>query len=496
MKQVAFDEMVSRMKARICGTWAEKEKDFEKKAELILKAFCWADDRKFKGIQGLDLFEEFSRLRSWHERIYYPKSREAENYSENQYFRPLHKNSIYTVFQKDYPNVSFYEKRPTKSFLIHLALALRMDADWLNQLLRMYGYLPLHSKNLYHLSVYSVLCNADCLKNPFLEAEEKYRTALNILTEEQSSLCKTVSEPLFTTVLNQKLYANRQYIGNNDFFYAFVRSNIASMTERRSKIIKEHNRLLAVLKQIYDVETHDKSWSERQQKYSLYSFIMQFCKVSRNKERYGHKTFSTDLQGYIEKGTHIPTREIMIILWFYLACFYQSPKVSCSELYYKNCRRAGVAERFFQKDERNEYMSPTETGIAQPYRFDIHSYLFGETVPAEETAEKSFVWKGRDFVHTVNNWLIRYGWAPLSIADRFDAAFMMLENITITDKTVCYNEGFRNIKDDLSGDEYFTFQSNECPAFPVYVCSSMFEAIQKRTANIDKLLECEMKEPV
>ncbi len=90
-----------------------------------------------------------------------------------------------------------------QEFIKHICVAFKLDKYTCNDCLTAYGYLPLHSKNLHDLAVYSVLsttenCEADI--NPLSLVKERYLKALDLLrgSSGMPTPHKTISTSLLT----------------------------------------------------------------------------------------------------------------------------------------------------------------------------------------------------------------------------------------------------------------------------------------------------------
>lgn len=312
-----------------------------------------------------------------------------------------------------------------QEFIKHICVAFRLDKDTCNDCLTAYGYLPLHSKNLHDLAVYSVLsttenCEADI--NPLSLVKERYLKALDLLRG--SSGMPTPHETISTSLLTDEIEKDK--IFDEEHFLSYVKKNAAYLNWRHSAILKEHSRLVKVFKYLYDKQQKGADWSKEEAQYSLFSFVNRFCKEIDHAHFADRliKDVQNDGKDYNRANRH-PTREIMIILWLYEEFFRGNPAITCPRRY---ARAIGSCCETF-----------TEYGD-EKIRFDIQKYLFGHATSRGGmrvtiggypcTAETYF--NGVNVKAMINAKLQSYGYSILSgTSSRFDSVILRLLTLKI-----------------------------------------------------------------
>ena len=312
-----------------------------------------------------------------------------------------------------------------QEFIKHICVAFKLDKYTCNDCLTAYGYLPLHSKNLHDLAVYSVLsttenCEADI--NPLSLVKERYLKALDLLRG--SSGMPTPHKTISTSLLTGEIEKDK--IFDEEHFLSYVKKNAAYLNWRHSAILKEHSRLVKVFQDLYDNLRNGADWSNEEAQYSLFLFVNKFCK------RIDHRHFAdrlindvqNDGKDYDRANRH-PTREIMIILWLYEEFFRGNPAITCPRRY---ARAIGSCCETF-----------TEYGD-EKIRFDIQKYLFGHATSRGGmrvtiggypcTAETYF--NGVNVKAMINAKLQSYGYSILSgTSSRFDSVILRLLTLKI-----------------------------------------------------------------
>lgn len=348
------------------------------------------------------------------------------------------------------------ENDPPADFIIHMAIAFKLKPDELDKLLKDYGYLPLHVRNLHHLAIYAVLSKCDRKDNryeQFNTVKEWYFEALEICkaekteekatekpaSEERNEEGDTVHElPGLTQGLQDELKELYQLQGivEKAQFLTFVKDHYALFRQRHSAILNEHTRLASVLSELNrrGGKGYGKCWTEAicwdidkikdseicqpnvveegdnrckycpeqdLKTYNFECFVEHFCKEMKQKDFRSH--LKTHIHG---KKTHHPSRECMILLWLFAEIYRNHEPIS----YPPNYR-----DYVLGKNENNE----NEKFFGD--KFDIAQYLFGRA--ADPNGSKR-IWNGADVKRTINKELGAHDWGMLNQKLPFDRMIM------------------------------------------------------------------------
>ena len=313
-----------------------------------------------------------------------------------------------------------------QEFIKHICVAFKLDKYTCNDCLTAYGYLPLHSKNLHDLAVYSVLsttenCEADI--NPLSLVKERYLKALDLLRG--SSGMPTPHKTISTSLLTGEIEKDK--IFDEEHFLSYVKKNAAYLNWRHSAILKEHSRLVKVFQYLYDKQQKGADWSKEEARYSLFSFINSFCKKIDHRHFAERliKDVQNDGKDYNRANRH-PTREIMIIPWLYEEFFRGNPAIICPKSYER------AISNFCYKtfDEYGEVK----------IKFDIQKYLFGDMTASIKSTVKiggntysaDPYFNGSNVKEMINSKLSRYGYSILSTqSSYFDRIIIKLLSLKI-----------------------------------------------------------------
>ena len=310
---------------------------------------------------------------------------------------------------------------PDPEFIQHFCAAFRMDHDACNDFLTTCGYLPLHSKNLHNLAVYSVLSTMDTLAgNPLELIKDRYFKALTIL-EESSGNVPVGSLAILTQLLTKEVESVQGF--DEEHYFSYIQKNAPYLNWRHSAILAEHSRLVKVFQYLYDDRQKGADWSETEANYSLFSFVNRFCKeIDHN--HFGNRLIKDILEDgrKMDRENRHPTREILILLWLYEECFRCSPPIRCPKKYTASVGRTCCTS------------VPGLDGEPQ-FFFDIHRSLFG-TDAFRPTVKISFegnkypaelYFDGTSFHRQIlNPRLSEYGYSMLSESNPFDRLIMKL----------------------------------------------------------------------
>ena len=311
----------------------------------------------------------------------------------------------------------------------HICVAFRMDQDACNTCLEAYGYLPLHSKNLHDLAIYSVLATIENISsddNPLLMVKERYFKGLDLIKRNQSA--SQSLDTVETQVLTDEIKSAKHFDENQ--LISYLQKNASYLNWRHSAILEEHRRLIKVFQHLYYDRQKGAFWSSEESKYSLFSFVNQFCK------KISYKDFGERLINDIrrdgkknDRGNKHPTREIMILLWLYEECFRNSLPIFCPSKYTKS-----IAPGFWEKTNICD-----ENGGART-KFNIHEYLFGETSVQKKVKVNigrqqctgNYYFVGADAKQIINDNLEKFGYSRLSSTDSiFDRVIMELLTLRV-----------------------------------------------------------------
>lgn len=311
-----------------------------------------------------------------------------------------------------------------QEFIKHICTAFKLDQDSCNDCLTTYGHLPLHSKNLHDLAIYSVLTTIDeTTDNPLLLVKERYFKACELVRKKPTK--SSVITAIETQLLTKEIESAKQF--DEKKFFSYVNKNAAYLNWRHSAILDEHKRLVTVFQYLYDIQQKGSYWSTTESNYSLFSFVNRFCK------KISHQDFGERLISEIQRDgkkskreNRHPTREIMIILWLYESCFRGSERLLCPPKY-----TASISPNFLKKadffgEDRVE--------------FDIHNYLFGKSNIRDKISVSingsncagELIFDGAKVRWTINEKLTHYGYSVLSSASScFDKIIMKLLTLKI-----------------------------------------------------------------
>lgn len=294
-------------------------------------------------------------------------------------------------------------KRPGAECILHFAVALHLTPEECDALLRDYGYLPLHVKNIHHLAIYAVLRenrrsdhkNYLC----FALLRQMFEDAGRLVSDGQDVESVEADEANAfrdndTNMIRSHLFGQDRL--NADNYLAYISKHRDVFNYLHSAIRKEYFRLIDVFQTLYDADGKLQCWDGGEGDYSLFQFLRMFC------GDYDRKHFNENLRTIIEENGRHPTRGIMIVLWLYEYCFLEAEPVYITEAY--------------QKSIEQEKVSICVDGDT----LDVGRYL---TNAEHETRDH---WDFSDLKAHINEKLQDFGWQPLSQNSVFDSVIHIL----------------------------------------------------------------------
>lgn len=305
-------------------------------------------------------------------------------------------------------------KKPQAEFLLHMAVAFRLSPGECDGLLKSYGYLPLHVKNLHHLAIYTVLSRYGGTS----EAQAQEHSQFDQVRELYLSVCGLVgqgggagpAEAAFretgtfcggnTEAIRRRLFTEGNLTAEN--LLELVSEHRNTFTSLHSAIRKDYFSLLDAFQPLYDVQMKGELWDGEEGPFCLFAFLNRFCGP------FDHKHFNENVRTIIKNRGRHPTREFLIILWLYDYCFRRAEPVHITPDYRKKL-----------KNDRLRACC-TDRG-----RLDLGRYLCGGD---HETAE---AWDFAELVAYINRRLQEFGWSPLSRGIAFDLAVLSLGSFTL-----------------------------------------------------------------
>ncbi len=261
-------------------------------------------------------------------------------------------------------------------FIQHICLAFRLGVEDCNTLLRTYGHLPLHSKNIHNMAVYTVLSSAHLISGNLLAAVKKlFFGALQVVGDKKK---RPVRENKDTKALMDEIISKGVF--DSEKFMEYIKAYAPLLNWRHSAIINEHDRLASAMRFVYmplalkpakTVGTKEIfDWESPEERYCLFNFLNSFCMELQS--NHFVERFIGDIQNDGKKasegksgsfvGNRHPTRESMILLWLFEDFFRNSAPVPCPK------RAVAVLGK--------EYFSG-EADTEGKVLFDIQKYLFG-----------------------------------------------------------------------------------------------------------------------
>lgn len=321
------------------------------------------------------------------------------------------------------------------AFILHTAVAFMVDPVQLDDILRSYGFHPLHVRNIHHLAIYTVL--VECAQfgsdipdsyNPFDKVREMYGNARKILntseigTEEQH--CTDAS----TATMRKDLIDSKNLTEKN--FLSIVENDKRAFSMRHSLILEDHHKFAVLFSGIYDnyqlyqyrkkhgdqrKNAYFSRWSEDAQYYSLYSFL---TRHSKHYDR--HARFTGEIFTQVDEKQKHPTRELMILFWFFSYCFAFTKGVFMPQESFD-----AIAESL---GEFNPAWKDEALGYYRNSYFDVYGFVYNIPTRCIGTS-----FTGANFIAEINSKLSeKYGWGQLSEKLSFDYYILQLKKLKMT----------------------------------------------------------------
>ena len=298
-------------------------------------------------------------------------------------------------------------------FILHTAVAFLVPPKELDSVLQVLGFHPLHVRNIHHLAVYTVLtaaqkygANVPESYNPFEEVKALYFNACDIIASGETMSADTFSfDDYLTKQIREKLFLKNGLTHKN--FDAIVRNNVPALNMRHSMILNDFHKLAAVYTTILE------DYPEEAEMYSFYQFVNQFCiSVSPKK-------FREYMSSMIDNNQKHPTRQILILLWFYDYCFSFIDGIPLSDdTFEKIQKKLAVYNRSWADDAKAYYNNLI---------FDAHGFINNVK---KRYGSNQFC--GSDFLAVLNKKLmVRYGWGYLNKRLPFDHYYLSLSSMYI-----------------------------------------------------------------
>ncbi len=267
--------------------------------------------------------------------------------------RNVNEHNTFYISKKEKPDVYIFDKlyaekelndvlyngeKPLAEYVLHMSVAFMLSPLVIDEILSSYGYLPLHVKNIHHLSIIAVLnesVNKQCIENvfnPFEAIKQLYMCAKQILNNKNITISDLNISP---TQSEFAAFANNETVKIEEFF---AKKGISSDTMinyivnhqevynfRHSKILQEHEKLSIKYINIYNDnnEYADSIDGIGNNIFCLRQFINRFSKPMAVKH------WKDNLINYVKDYSKHPTREIMIIMWLYENCIYKNDNAGC-----------------------------------------------------------------------------------------------------------------------------------------------------------------------
>ena len=330
---------------------------------------------------------------------------------------------------------------PTPMFLKSISVALRLTHTEADELLKAYGYLPFYSKNIFDLSIYSVLMmNEDPFfargsnVDPFKMIEDRYSGAIKIIEDETKrgdldELSEITTEPVHTSQFLRDV-ADNAFLRDEQRFFAFVRQNAKYFSIRHGTIIREHEKYIRALGGLYGSDSDGSGSSDDNLgRYSLRSLIEKF--VDYKGTHYNRDVISLAQNGDTN-GFYIPTRELMILMWMYAETFIYNKDMSKTVPCTKKCERE--IKRTLVASDAKELR-----GLYKKY-FDNHAFNVREYLFPNYTSTV-LVWNGESAKQRINEKLSSLGWGMLSDNNKFDLIISKLLSFSINSSGIVLYSG-------------------------------------------------------
>lgn len=355
---------------------------------------------------------------------------------------------------------------PTPMFLKSISVALRLTPKEADELLCGYGYLPFYSKNIFDLSIYSVLMlnempviTRNSGFDPFAEIENRYNKAIKIIEEKtQKSDLKDLGEITTDKIHTShflKDFARSAYWADENTFLEFVKENAEYFSIRHGTVLGEHEKYTTAVNGLYEVSSNDSDGGNNPKsehnyrRFSFKSLIQEFVDHSGTH-------FNRDVIDFVQDGStddfrikqfeqshsvklsneekkkfrsyFVPSRELMILLWLYCYTFTYNRDVD--KLLPCSTKTKTKLAEYLKKTSPDNHAELVKNLVceSEAYKnnFNLRAFLFPDYV------SEVYEWDGNEAKTRINHKLSRFGWGELSDKNRFDRIINMLLSFSIT----------------------------------------------------------------
>lgn len=300
-------------------------------------------------------------------------------------------------------------------FILHTAVAFLVPTKELDSVLQVLGFHPLHVRNIHHLAIYTVLTTAQTYEgnmpemyNPFDEVKTLYLKACEIVKSGKRISSDVIAfDDYLTRQIREELFLKKGLSYEN--FDSIVKNNVPALNMRHSMILNDFHKLAAVYTTIFE------DYPEEAETYSFYQFVNRFCtSVSQKK-------FREYMSSMIDNNQKHPTRQIMILLWFYDYCFSFIDGIPLSDdIFEKIQKKLAIYNRSWAKE-------------AEEYRCNLKFDAYG-FINNVKNRYGSNQFCGSDFLAVLNKKLMaRYGWGYLNKRLPFDYYYLSMSSMNIVE---------------------------------------------------------------
>ena len=341
-------------------------------------------------------------------------------------------------------------------FVLHMAVAVHMAPEDLDDLLMDCGFHPLHVKNVHHMAIYAVLRELQNGSlppdtNPFAEVKAFFLKARDVLLASGQAAAAAEAGEARDAFDSGSTRLIRNYIAEQtdltrERALAFIRNHPEIYGMRHTRLLAEHRRLADLFSELYDPHKANWTWEKdvTASAYCFYRFLDEFCQPTDRKH------YNDLLYNWVHKKGRHPTREIMIALWIYAFCFLFAPEID-ADIPGETAKRWCAAGRtpFSGREDKPfaGYQDPTRenrfrvfdylarrnsTEEAEAPSRDSRGRLYGAPLGdfSEPMRHRPFL--GEELIAFLNDKLDDYSWRVLDKRNPFDATVLTLRDLEIT----------------------------------------------------------------
>lgn len=369
----------------------------------------------------------------WYRKTYTGKSKKGLHRDPEDFHLPISENPW-----RDY---LYNNVRPTAIIIMHVAVAFKMSPDKLDSLLCAYGYLPLHVRNLHHLAIYAVLSayNDENSEKEFLDTDpfdtlrDWYFAAVDIVKDSSAYAAKDERKSSLTTT---NFIKKRDGFGivDKETLKAFVKTYKQEFHMRHSKLLAEHLKLATTLGWIYDSYPKGYYWQTDEDALVLRDLVNTYCLGRGAAPENANKHYKDRLVQKIHTSTpqnnFHPTREAMIFLWLFAACYLNSNEITFPKKYTDYiCQTPYNAQKYIEAISKTEAPTAINGTKYEGCKFNLGDYLKGNDSTSDFSEKDINIntnhFSGEGIKSYINDKLGKYGWSPLSNKSSFDRIIML-----------------------------------------------------------------------